>query len=44
MGKSGWNLVGWRVVLMTQLVEAAKCLALCFSGIYGMMWLFTNFS
>ena len=44
MGKSGWNLVGRRAVLMAQLVELLQCGVLCFSGIFGMMWLFANFS
>lgn len=44
MGKSGWNLVGWHVVMMRQLVEGAKCVALCFGTIYTMCWFFCNFS
>ena len=44
MGKSGWNLVGRRAVLTAQLVEGLQCIALCFSGVFGMMWIFANFS
>lgn len=44
MGKSGWNLVGRRAVLMTRLVEGLQCFALCFGTIYTMCWFFCNFS